>query len=167
PGHSPYLHLGGILQRKRNYPIGFIQASFGGSSLAEWNPAEGSAPLYQNMLHCVRLAGGYVKGMFWYQGETDACDGTTAGTYGRRFDQAVRAWRKALGELPIVTVQLNRRTGFPGDAIGDRRRAIVREAQRQAARKLRDVHIVPALGLPTSDHGHNSPAGNFVLAERM
>jgi hypothetical protein len=43
----------------------------------------------------------------------------------------------------------------------------VREAQRQAARGLPHVAVVPTFDLPLSDFIHNSPAGNMLLGERM
>src|SRR5262249_38762332 len=43
----------------------------------------------------------------------------------------------------------------------------VREAQRQAARAIPNVAVVPTFDLPLSDFIHNSPAGNMLLGERL
>ncbi len=167
-GHSPYLHFGRLLKQHLGHPVGLVQSSLGGSPLCAWNPTEpGGAALYQNMLHCIRRAGGKVKGILWYQGESDAGE-TTAPTYAERFAAAVAAWRAALGNpaLAVVTVQLNRVHQLASDA-GDRGWSRVREAQRQVARQMPGVAVVPTFDLPLSDGIHTSPAGNMLLGERM
>ncbi len=167
PGHSPFLQFARTLKRALGCPIGLIPTALGGSALAPWNPAEGEAPLYRNMLHCARLAGGRVAGVLWYQGESDTSP-ALGQTYGERFAQAVRAWREALAapELAVLTVQLNRVLG-PSTPDSDRGWSLVREAQRRAARELPGVAVVPALDLPLSDGIHTSPAGNLILGERL
>jgi len=167
PAHSPYLHFARLLKRHLGYPIGLVQTALGGSPLQAWNPAEpGGAVLYHNMVHCARLAGGRVKGILWYQGESDANRGP-AETYLQRFGQAVAAWREALGDemLPVLTVQLNRHYAATTAEI-DRAWSIVREAQRQAAHAPA-IFVTPTFDLPLSDLIHTSPAGNMLLAERL
>lgn len=168
PGHSPFLHFARLLKRHLGYPIGLVQTALGGSPLQAWNPAEpGGAVLYRNMVHCARLAGGRVKGILWYQGESDANRGP-AETYLQRFGQATAAWRETLGDatLPVLTVQLNRHYA-PTTAEMDRAWSIVREAQRQAARLIPGVTVAPTFDLPLGDLIHTSPAGNMLLAERL
>ena len=56
-------------------PIGLVACAHGGTSMEQWNPAkkeEGGKSLYGSMLRQVQLAGGKVKGVLWYQGESDA-----------------------------------------------------------------------------------------------
>ncbi len=169
PGHSPYLHCARLLKQALHYPIGLVQTALGGSALAAWNPAEpGGAALFHNMVHCVERAGGRVRGVLWYQGETDADGAALSATYGERFAQAVAAWRTALGDgaLPVLTVQLNRYYTPPSEEL-QRGWSEVREAQRQAARRLPGVSVVPTLDLPLSDSIHTGPAGNLLLAERL
>jgi sialate O-acetylesterase len=167
-GHSPYLQVGRRLQSALGYPIGLIQTALGGSALAPWNPTEGEpTPLFDTMVHCIDLAGGQIRGIFWYQGESDAQD-LLAETYAERFQAAVGAWRAAVDDpaLAVLTVQLNRVNNPPND-VDDLNWAIVREAQRLAPHLLDGVVVVPALDLPLSDPIHTSPAGNLVLAERL
>jgi hypothetical protein len=173
PAHSPYLHFGRVLKQALGHPIGLVQTALGGSPLSRWNPTEhgnaADADLYSNMLACVQQAGGGVKGVLWYQGESDAND-EMAGTYQARFIAAVQAWRAALGQpsLPVITVQLNRVYSSIGDAERSARGwSVVREAQRQTPHALGNVAVVPALDLPLSDLIHTSPAGNMLLGERM
>ena len=169
PGHSPYLQFGRLLKRTLCHPVGLVQTALGGSPLTRWNPGEpGPADLFENMVQCVQKAGGKVRGILWYQGESDAGTGADASTYARRFGRAAAAWREALGdpELPVLTVQVNR-VYQPPDTDADRRWSQVREAQRQAARQSPGTAVVPALDLPLSDHIHTSPAGNVLLGERL
>ncbi|MBM3277619.1 MAG: sialate O-acetylesterase [Candidatus Handelsmanbacteria bacterium] len=168
PGHSPYLHFGRILLQALGHPIGLVQTALGGSPLSAWNPAQGQAVLYENMVHCAKKMGGRVRGILWYQGESDTGTDADAASYAQRFAQAVAAWRGALGDpqLPVLTVQLNR-VFQVADESSQRRWTQVREAQRQVARADQRVAVVPALDLPLSDLIHISPAGNLLLGERL
>ena len=167
-GHGPWLHWARRIRQEMGFPIGLIQTSLGGSPLVSWNPAEpGDHPLYELMLRAVEAAGGRIRGVLWYQGESDA-GGQAARTYDRRFVAAVRAWRKALANprLAVLTVQINRCTG-PGGDEPDCGWTMMREAQRRAARGLAGVTVTPTLDLPLSDGIHISPIGNMLLAERV
>ena len=167
--HSPYLHFARLLKQELGYPIGLVQTALGGSPLAAWNPVENpAAVLYQNMLHCIALVGGRVRGVIWYQGESDIGNEQTATSYARRFTDAVGAWRAALHQpdLPVITVQLNRVYGA-ADETAHRNWSRVQESQRQVARKLAGVTVVPSFDLPLSDPIHISPAGNLLLADRL
>ena len=174
PAHSPYLHFARLLKQQLHYPIGLIQTALGGSPLSAWNPTEAeSAGLYHNMIHCVTCAGGAVKGVLWYQGESDAGPGL-AESYALRFQATVAAWRIALKHptLPILTVQLNRYYLPPDDGPAnwaelEQAWTLIRETQRQLARVMDQVAVVTTLDLPLSDGIHISPAGNLVLGERL
>lgn len=174
PAHSPYLHFARLLKQQVHYPIGLIQTALGGSPLSAWNPTEaGPAGLYHNMLHCIARAGGAVKGVLWYQGESDAGPGL-AESYAARFQAAVGAWRTALNQptLPILTVQLNRYCLPPDNVPANRAEmerawTLIREVQRQLARTMSQVAVVTTLDLPLSDLIHTSPAGNLQLGERL
>ena len=168
PAHSPYLHFARILKQHLGIAVGLVQTSLGGSPLSAWNPTEPGKPvLYENMLHCIERVGGRVKGVLWYQGESDTGP-EQAPTYEKRFIAAVQAWREATNnpDLAVITVQLNR-VYQPPDDKADRGWSTVREAQRQVPRKLADVAVVPASDLPLADGIHTSAAGNMLLGERM
>lgn len=167
-GHAPYLHFAKRLQAALGYPIGLVQTSLGGTPLQRWNPTEpGNADLYENMLHCVRSAGGRVKGILWYQGESDT-PLEQATTYLQRFKRAVATWRKGLKnpKLAVLTVQLNRVTVQPTPE-AEQGWSAIREAQRQAARQLPNVAVVPTFDLTLTDTIHISSEGNLVLGERL
>jgi hypothetical protein len=166
PGHSPYLCFARALRAALGSPIGLIQTALGGSALSAWNPAENpDAPLYYNLIHCVNRAGGRVRGMVWYQGESD-CNPAAAPTYERRFADFIARLRGDLHRpaLPVLVAQLNRYTA-PIGPDDHRAWSIVREAQRQA-RQLGHVAVVPTLDLPLSDAIHTSADGNLTLGHR-
>ncbi len=167
PGHSPFLSFAKLLKKELGYPIGLLQTALGGSPLKAWNPAE-DGRLYRNMLSTVHEAGGLVKGVVWYQGCNDCYPGEYE-SYGGRFRQMVDQWRADLGEpeLPFSTVQLNRYTGIDTKEEDDLAWGLVREYQRQAARDIPHVTVIPAIDCPLSDEVHNSPAGNLLIGERM
>lgn len=169
PGHSPYLQFGRLLKRELGYPIGLVQTALGGSPLVRWNPKEqGDSDLFDNMVRCVGLAGGRARGILWYQGESDAGTDEQATSYEQRFADAVGAWREALADnaLPVLTVQLNRVYGR-SEPEADKYWTQVREAQRQVARKIQHIAVVPTFDLPLSDLIHTSPAGNMLLGDRL
>ena len=169
PAHSPWLHFGRLLQAALGHPIGLVQTSLGGSPLSMWDPREGGdAALLHNMVRCVGLVGGRVRGVVWYQGESDCGGERAAATYADRFIEAVEAWREALGEpdLPVLTVQLNRHLDA-SDPDNDRRWTQVRECQRRVPKRLAGVAVVPTFDLPLADAIHTAPGGNILLAERL
>jgi len=67
------------------------------------------------------FSGGKVRGILWYQGESETGTPESASSHEERFVAAVNAWRKAMGQpdLPVLTVQLGRWTG-PGDVNSDK-----------------------------------------------
>jgi hypothetical protein len=119
------------------------------------------------MLRTVGAVGGRVRGILWYQGCSDATPELGA-TYFDRFVAMVREWRRALKdpELPVLTVQINRTYG-QATAAADLGWSLVREAQRQASRRLGGVYVVPTLDLSLSDGIHTAPAGNMTLGLRL
>ena len=165
PLHSPNLAFAKRLRRELNMPIGLIQTSLGGSPLAAWNPEE-NAFLYRNLLHCVRLAGGAIRGVIWYQGCSDT-GVSQAETYADRFATMVNALRRDLDspDLPVITTQLNKTWGGPNEEV-DRGWSLMREAQRTMPGRIANLGVVPTVGLPLCDGIHNSTAGNLELGQR-
>ncbi len=61
--------------RRTGVPIGLIPCAHGGTSMDQWSPAlkdKGGDSLYGGMVRRFQAAGGRVKGVLWYQGESDA-----------------------------------------------------------------------------------------------
>ena len=70
-------------------------------------------------------------------------------------------------EIPWLTIQLNRRLAYEDGLPFDEGWGTIREAQRQAARKIPGISIVPAIDCSLSDGIHNTAAANVVLGERL
>jgi sialate O-acetylesterase len=86
-------------------PIGLVATAHGGTSMEQWNPAkkeQGGNSLYGSMLRQVKLAGGKVRGVLWYQGESDAMGGAWK-VYPKVFTDFIAAVRSDFGqpELPF------------------------------------------------------------------
>lgn len=166
-GHSPALHFAKRVSSVTGVPVGLVMAAFGGSPLRWWVADGELAPLAENALEMVTAAGGSPRGVIWYQGEAD-CFENSAADYAVRFGQFVTRFRERLGSsaLPFYTVQLARCTAAAAEGQDDQW-GLLREQQRQAARRLPGVHVVPAGDLPLYDFIHLSSAANLVLAERL
>ncbi|MGI6082889.1 MAG: sialate O-acetylesterase [Limnochordia bacterium] len=164
--HSPWLAFARRLKHSLGYPIGLIPSSLGGSPMAAWDRAE-QGHLFTNMLRYVEAAGGKVKGIVWYQGESDARP-QAARLYAERFARFVTDVRSCLGDpqLPILTVQLNR---WVGQAAADNHTGweMIREIQRRLPEQIPGAYVVPAADLGLSDGIHNNSLGNVLLGERM
>ncbi|MGL4737046.1 MAG: sialate O-acetylesterase [Cellulosilyticaceae bacterium] len=172
PGHSPYLAFAKRLRRDIGYPIGLIQTALGGSPLSAWNPEEDGC-LYRNMIEVIQSMTTHVTGVLWYQGCSDTEPLKQAYSYLDRFKTMVTAMRSDLGqpELPIFTIQLNRVINHMGDlmakATSDEGWSVVREAQRQAARQIPGVWILPSIDGGLSDAIHNASTANVMMGERL
>lgn len=177
--HTPYINFAKLLKRELGYPIGLLPVAKGGTWLSQWNPAMAgtykrsdktyeSVPLYRNMLQIIKSQGGNIKGILWYQGENDAYRDSLAAAYLTNFGTFLTILRADLynDSLPIITVQLNKCTYLPTEQISIQW-GMVREAQRQAARKLKNVFIVPTIDLGMSDAIHNSSESNMIIGERL
>ncbi len=161
-GTSPALAFGRRLREELGIPIGLVQASLGGSTLDRWTPAE-EGSLYRCMLRRLAVVG-KVKGVLWYQGCSDAKPGL-AEKYQERFTTMVKLWRQEIGDVPFLTVQLNR-WGESPEGI-ERYWGMVKEAQRRVAMELPGVYVVPSYDVTMSDGIHNSAVGNVTLGERL
>jgi len=174
-GHSPFLTFAKEVRKEVGHPIGLLQTAVGATYLQLWNPLENGC-LYRDMRKAIGEVGGRVKGVLWYQGESDAawywyndCSSEEPDTYLERFGQLVEQCRKDLGQphLPFLTVQLNR-TSFTGYSPTENRSwGTVREMQRRAAREIDHVYVTSSLDCALSDQIHNGTYGNRIIGERL
>jgi pimeloyl-ACP methyl ester carboxylesterase len=146
------------LVRRTGVPVGLIPCAKGGTSLAEWSPAQraaGRRSLYGNLVGRARLAGGPFRGVLWYQGENDAGNLGAAATYGERWAEFVKQLREDLGqaELPVYTAQLGRYAVEPKPELVAGWNT-VREAQRQAALTVAGTAVVATVDLTLTDSIH-------------
>ena len=167
-GVSPYLSFAKRLYRETGYPIGLIPTALGGSPLARWNP-EQEGDLYSNMISRVWDSGGMIRGVLWYQGCADTGSVVDANTYGDRFRDMVHRIRTELQHpaLAIFTFQINRYLVTPISEEENKNWSVIREAQREAARSIPGVYVLPTIDATLSDMIHNSASSNLVLGERL
>jgi len=160
--HHPWLAFAKILKKELSCPIGLIPTAVGGTPLSRWDPGQ-NGDLFDNMANQVRTAGGLVRGVLWYQGESDAGSGHHP-QYKTRFTRFVNGIRELTGNagLPVITVQLNRlhsgKNGAGWEAI--------REIQRQISHELEQVFLISAFESVLCDGIHNSSSGNLLIAQR-
>ena len=96
-------------------PVGLLPVAHGATTLEMWEPVAGDevgSSLYGALQLRLRRAGGRLRGVLWYQGESECWDAALAASYARRFTAWVARLRADLGQpdLPVLTVQLGRST---------------------------------------------------------
>jgi sialate O-acetylesterase len=97
---------------RTHVPVGLIPCAHGGTSIDQWSPVlkdrEGES-LYGSMYRRVQAAGGRVKGVLWYQGESDA-NPKAAPAFLPKFEAFVKAVRADFNQpqLPFYYVQIGR-----------------------------------------------------------
>jgi Carbohydrate esterase, sialic acid-specific acetylesterase len=152
--------------------VGLIAAAHGGTSLEQWSPrykSMGGRSLYGAMLQRIRMAGGNLRGILWYQGESDTTTMEAANTYAQRFDEWIAAVRADTGiaHLPIITVQIGRVIEPPareGLWLGW---DVVREAQRTLPSRTVHATVTSTVDLPLVDLIHIDTGGLIRLGRRM
>lgn len=152
-------------------PVGLIAAAHGGTSLFQWSQdlkGQGTSSLYGAMLDRIEKAGGKLRGILWYQGESD-CNPEAAASYADRFDAWIAAVRQDTGipDLPVVVVQLSRYVlAVEGPGQADSWDA-VRVAQLELPARIPQTATAPAIDLALSDSIHVGTPGLIRLGRRM
>ena len=153
-------------------PQGVLCCAHGGTSMEQWSPSKkhlgGGGSLYGAMLRRFDDNGKNVRGMFWYQGCSDAglpmCD-----LFVDRMVEFVAECRKDFGEqLPFVQVQIGRRwidLADKNSPMPDCWTA-VREHQRKMQTIIPNLLTVSAIDKPLDDLIHlSSPAQKKLGAD--
>lgn len=153
-------------------PVGLIPAAHGGTSLDQWSPSLkylGGRSLYGAMLQRIQMAGGKLRGILWYQGESDATLMSLASSYAKRFDEWIAAVRADTGiaDLPVYVVQIGRVVEPP-----DRQGLwlgwdLVREALRTLPERTPHTAVTSAVDLTLVDLIHIDTHGLVRLGQRL
>lgn len=162
-GTSPALSFARRLKEVLGIPIGIVPTAVGGTKLSTWHPEQDGSNYRSMMKRFEKL--GKIKGFLWFQGCSDALE-NEARDYYERFVRMLNLWRGAVGDVPMITVQLNRWTNPTENLAFDRRWGMVRDAQRRASLELDKVYTVPSYDLPMSDGIHNGSGSNVTIGER-
>lgn len=160
--------FGKELVKRRGYPIGLIPCAHGGTSMNQWSPdkkGEGGRSLYGSLLRRVAACGGKVKGVLWYQGESE-CGPQSVAVFAEKFAKLVAALREDLQapDLPFLYVQIGR---FVRDGVDGASWNAIRELQRRAESAIPNASMVSAIDLPLDDAIHISTDGLKRLGKRM
>jgi sialate O-acetylesterase len=170
PGHGPGLEFAGALVAATGVPIGLIACAKGGTSMDQWSPDAGGTgrnALYANLLAQVKLAGGRVAGVLWYQGENDSGPEPSA-VYQRKFLHLVARLRSDLGrpDLPFLYAQLGRLANEVQRFYSEW--SVIREAQRTAEALIpAPARLVATVDLDNGDYIHLSRESQDRLGRRF
>lgn len=104
-GGSPWPHLGDLLARHLQVPIGFVSVAVGGSHTYQWLPDTGEFfPRLRQALQPLGRQGARL--LLWHQGESDTLDQTPAEEYARRLTLIMQTLDRELGwSLPWMVAQ--------------------------------------------------------------
>jgi sialate O-acetylesterase len=148
-------------------PIGLVPCAHGGTSMEQWDPGKketGGQSLYGSMYRRFVAVGGKVKGVLWYQGESDASP-TAAPLYSQRMQNLVQSIRRDFNapNLPFYYVQLGRfcvsdDNGYWND---------IREQQRLLLKSIPNSGMVAAIDLELDDLIHVGTDGLKRLGRRL
>lgn len=158
-------------------PVGVIASAWGGSNVEAWIDAEtlssyehlafreataGEAErrtpslMFNGMLH--PFLGYGIKGVIWYQGESNR---SRPGEYLVLFPAMVDAWRRqwGIGDFPFYYVQIAPKDWEGGNS------AFLREAQLDSMSALPDMGMAVTLDIGECDQIH--PAEKRTVADRL
>ncbi len=153
--------------RRTGVPIGLLPCAHGGTSMDQWSPAlkdKGGDSLYGAMIRRVRLAGGHVTGVLWYQGESDA--GPEAQPkFAQKFKDLIAAIRADFGqpELPFYYVQIGRHVTSAGGTEWN----LVQQDQLTVESQVRNAGMVTCADCNLDDGIHVSTEDHRLLGRRL
>ena len=146
-GVGPGLYFALRMHEITGVPQGIVPCALGGSALSQWAPQpESGDNLYAAMLRRLRRVGGYVRGFYWDQGESETHrrEGFT-----EDMTALVAAVRRDFGapDLPVVQTQIAR-VNIPAvcaDAAAGEGWMRVREWQRTLGEKVENLATVASI----------------------
>ncbi|MBV8817257.1 MAG: sialate O-acetylesterase [Acidobacteriaceae bacterium] len=153
--------------KRTGIPIGLVPCAHGGTSMDQWSPAykdNGGDSLYGSMYRRFLEIGGHVKGVLWYQGESDATPKLVA-EFKSKFETFVKTVRSDFNDesLPFYYVQIGRHISDTNLVEWNR----VQEAQLEAEKEMRHVGMVAAVDLSLDDGIHVSTPDLKRLGRRL
>lgn len=156
------------LAHRTGRPIGLVACAHGGTSMDQWSPAardQGGASLYGSTIRRVKAVGGTVKGVLWYQGESDA-NPELVTVFKDKFTALIAAFRADLGnpDLPFLYVQIGRFVHANLEHVSWNR---VQAAQLAVETEVPGVAVAPAVDLGIDDPIHIGSDGLKVLGKRL
>jgi len=166
-GVGPGLAFAKHLRKYINRPIGLIPWQHGGSSMKQWDPADGQS-LYSSLMDRIKTVGGPIKGVIWYQGETDGQIPQATEVYETALLNLFDCLRRDLKnpDLPIICVQLGPFFCRAPTSVAASYEK-VREIQRCVAHLRENTYIVSSIDLSLDDAIHLSFESQQRLGRRL
>ncbi|KAI9323331.1 SGNH hydrolase-type esterase domain-containing protein [Dichotomocladium elegans] len=148
-------------------PLGLVASAHGGTSMDQWlddaqaNPDDNS--LYGAMRARIAAVGGAIRGILWYQGETDATIAADA-DYGGKTRELFERMRFDVPSVPVCCVQIGR---FVSTQPLDRAWSQIRFEQQTLFDALPGVYGVSSLDGELDDFVHLSARGLAKVGRRL
>jgi sialate O-acetylesterase len=149
------------LHQETRIPIGLLNNAVGGTAIEPWIPTEGKLFTSQTL----PLIPFGIKGMIWYQGESNGPEG---GLYTQKMNALFTGLRKvwSQGDFPVYFVQLPNFSGQPNDlGAGEEAWAGLRLTQLKALRTIPNTGM--AVTIDTSDNGDIHPNNKRDTGDRL
>lgn len=168
-GAGPAISFARRMMKYTGVPQGIIASAHGGTSMSQWDPAlkdQGGKSLYgANLRRCIKN-GLRVKGIIWYQGESDA-NPEAAAVFSQRMKTLVESFRRDLKNprLPFVQVQIGRVVlagGWSSPPWNS-----IQEQQRLLPGGLKNVSVVASVDLDLDDLIHIAGSEQERLGNRL
>jgi len=147
--------------------VGLVPAARGGTRMAEWSPSyrhPGGTSLYEALIRRMDAVGGSVKGILWYQGESDTFKGR-----GQKYESALKEFiasvRSDVGQsdLPVLLVQLCRALQMSNLFEWN----LVQDIQRRIEGIVPNTGVVSSIDLSLDDTIHLSAKSQMRLGRRL
>jgi hypothetical protein len=167
-GTGPDYFFAECLAKELDKPIAIIPSAHGGTSMDQWSPNlkdKGDESLYGAMLNRIKMVGSNIKGIIWYQGESDAF--LDPNGYKQKMLNFIDSVRSDVNnpQLPIIYVQIG--LVFTADekvSIGWEK---VRESQRQILTERKNIYMTTAIDLTLDNPIHASYEAQQQLGKRL
>ncbi len=167
-GVGPSIAFAKDMHKRTGVPQGILACAHGGTSMAQWSPelkSKGGHSLYGASIRRFEKNGSSIKGVIWYQGESDAND-EAGKVFTQKMQALIGAFRKDTknAKLPFVQVQISRVLGFD---FFSKNWNVIQDQQRKLQSLVKGVATVPAIDLTLDDTIHISGRDMEVLGGRL
>lgn len=156
---GPGLEFALQMERYCQVPQGVLCCAHGSTAMEHWNPdlkeLGGDKSLYAAMLRRVKTNGSHVRGIFWYQGCSDAHQ-PAAEHFSENMERFVTECRRDFGaDLPFVQVQICRMV-TANETMASPLWTRIREQQRNMGVRISRLATISTVGKRLDDSIHLS-----------
>jgi len=165
-GVGPGLAFAKHIVKFADRPLGLVYCGVGGSPIKSWDSSLPGSN-YEAMIRRIAMVGGNIKGLIWYQGESDAMTPGAEDLYEAAILKLIDSVRRDtnLPNLPVLCVQIARFVwNYDSHAHSFEK---IRDIQRRLSALRPNVHTVSTLDLPLEDAAHVSFEGQQRLGKRL